>query len=101
MPYSQCVTGWGTGDGFQTLATLNMAINQLNGTLPSTWGTGTPPGMPVLRFLNVSHNFMTGSLPAQWGNVPLSLTGLDVGNNTFAGAQHLHVCSLSHAIIRN
>ena len=92
--------GWGTGDGFQALATLDLAFNALGGTLPSTWGTGSPVGVPVLRFMNASHNLMTGTLPTAWGSVPLPLNGLDVGNNTFTGARPggwqgtpVHVCA--------
>ena len=85
MPHVCAV--WGTGDGFQALNRLDMSFNMLTGALPATWGTGSPVGVPVLRFMNASHNFMDGTLPAAWGNVPLPLNGLDVGNNTFTGAQ--------------
>ena len=52
------------GAGFPLLRQLNVSFNQLNGTLPDSWGQAG--ALPALRLLDLSSNQLAGGFPGAW-----------------------------------
>ena len=66
------------------LTDLDLAYNQLTGSLPTTWGTTTHP-LPKLQKLRLGENQLRGSLPASLGQLP-KLTHLELYKNLLSSA---------------
>lgn len=74
----------GLGDLTQ-LQVLNLASNQLTGTLPDTWGSTT--ALFGLQQLLLTSNQLGGGLPSEWGRPGRwpALASLQLGDNNFTG----------------
>ena len=56
---------WSTSNSLPQLRTLSLTDNDLNGTLPASWGSQAQ-AFPSLTVLDVGLNNLTGALPSTW-----------------------------------
>ena len=65
----------------------NMSNNAISGPLPTNWGYGDV--LTQLQIITLEDNRLTGALPASFSQGLKSLIVLNVGSNSFSGAQQL------------
>jgi hypothetical protein len=66
-----------------TQCTIDLSLNQLQGSLPAIWANATWAG--VRRVLSFAHNNLTSSIPAAWRQMLVN-TSIDVSYNQLNGS---------------